>query len=329
MMRRLFQLIAMAACVLLCDAAIHAQLTPTVAAPIIYRLAPNATLQRGCFTPCLCPVLFQGQVRGTMVLSPTVSGSNTVFDYTVSEVNWLAQAGNQEWRITGSGILHRVGAPAIGAQRLELDLQIGSERPQHYDSGWVASSASFPAIDLTISVNGGVCFDTVIRVSAAPAPNSQLLRYRILAGSQCITGCFPPCTCPLTTRPLSGSFTLVPIPSLNSTPGAVIGNEYAVVSARLATMGPATSPLNVAQTTYRGCGFYRRNLPGLTPPSTRSQRMFLDLRTSNAAALQRFDSGVVATPATFPIIDISLSKNNMVCLDTVFDFVAAPLATTP
>ena len=35
----------------------------------IYRLDKTSTFQRGCFPPCLCPVMESGSERGTFVLS--------------------------------------------------------------------------------------------------------------------------------------------------------------------------------------------------------------------------------------------------------------------
>jgi len=52
-------------------------------------------------------------------------------------------------------------------QQLSLDLQVGGDKVQHFDSGLVTGPAPFPEIKATISVNGQVCFDTVFEVSAS------------------------------------------------------------------------------------------------------------------------------------------------------------------
>ena len=308
------------------------QLTSTNLAPVIYRLTPQASLTRGCFPPCLCPVVFFGPVRGTMILTPIpTSPTATIFDYRVDDVNWLAAINNSnEWRITGTGILRRVGAPSIGAQRLELDLRINDESVAHFDSGWHLPSVPFPSLDLGVSLNGGVCFDTVIRVAAAPVPTSQVLRYRVTQPSTWQTGCWPPCMCPLQMpRPVTGPFTLVPIPAINPTPTAPI--EYAVVNVVFNVLSPSTTVTDVS-IRYRGYGFYRRNLPSPTSTTPNHQRLFLDLRRvglNTTAGYERFDSGIVPTTMPFPVIDILISKNGMVCLDTVFDLRASPITTTP
>jgi len=39
---------------------------------------------------------------------------------------------------------------------------------EHFDSGLVPESKPFPDINVTISMNGQVCFDKVFNVSASP-----------------------------------------------------------------------------------------------------------------------------------------------------------------
>src|SRR5439155_26614687 len=72
-----------------------------------YRLDSRATFQKGCFAPCMCPVMMQGPLRGTFRLTPTgTSGDYSTWD--VTDVNWKAfVAGGSELRITGSGTYRR------------------------------------------------------------------------------------------------------------------------------------------------------------------------------------------------------------------------------
>jgi hypothetical protein len=121
-----------------------AQLTPNLVArsATVYRLSPAAAYTQGCFPPALCPIVVQGAVRGTMVLTPiyTARPAGTILAYRVDDVNWLLRfksAGTNELRVTGSGVFRRAGPSASGAQRLELDLTIDDQPVQHFDSGWV------------------------------------------------------------------------------------------------------------------------------------------------------------------------------------------------
>src|SRR5260370_14778952 len=55
--------------------------------PVLYRLNPDSSFQRGCFPPCMCAVMITEPVKGTFILTP--SGSDPLFNtYTVTEVHW-------------------------------------------------------------------------------------------------------------------------------------------------------------------------------------------------------------------------------------------------
>jgi hypothetical protein len=218
-------------------------------------------------------------------------------------------------------VLRRIGAPTPGAQRLELDLTINDQDPQHFDSGWVQPTVAFPQIDLAVSLNGMVCFDTVFRVAAAPVPASQVLPYSLNNTSTHQVGCWPPCLCPLQSpQPIGGTFALVPIPPSSPSTVPVQTTEYAVVNVRWNVLSPTT----VVQS-YRGFGFYRWNVPGPWAAPIPGHHMFVDLRTSLTGDLIHFDSGIVPTPVMLPNIDITMSINGMVCFDTVIDLQASPV----
>jgi hypothetical protein len=305
-----------------------AQLTPDLVtrSATVYRLSPAATYTQGCFPPALCPIMFQGTVRGTMVLTPvyTTRPASTILEYRVDDVNWLVRfngAGTNELRVTGSGVFYRVGPSASEAQRLKLDLTIDDQPAQHFDSGWVKPTVDFPQIDLMVSINMMVGFDTVFGVAAAPVPATQIVRYQVDAGSTHQVGCWAPCDCPLQEpQPLTGTFALVPI-SRATISGALSDgvNEYAVVNVRWNVVAPVSVPIS-----YRGFGFYRRNVPGPWANPLPGQRMFLDLRTSASTALIRFDSGVVPAPVEFPKIDITMSIHGLMCFDTLIHLKASP-----
>jgi hypothetical protein len=294
----------------------------------VYHLSPAAAYTKGCFPPALCPIMFQGTVRGTMALAPIYNPrpASTIVDYRMDDVNWLVRLKNDEaneLRVTGSGVLHRLEPSASGAQRLELDLTIDGQPVQHFDSGWVQPTVNFPEIDLTVSINMMVGFDMVFRVAAAPVPATEIFEYYLDVGSTHQVGCWSPCECPVQSpQPMIGTFALVPIPPATSSgtqPEQV--NEYAVVNVRWTVLTPAG-----VQTSYQGFGFYRRNVPGPWANPVPGQRMFLDLRTSSSAALVSFDSGVVLTPVVFPNIDIAMSIHGLVCFDTLIHLKASPMA---
>src|SRR6266496_1989597 len=189
----------------------------------LYRLNQDSTFQQGCFAPCLCPIMVAVPVKGTFVLTPT--GFDGLFDtYAVTDVNWLVSIGGTDTTVTGSGT-YKFGGEFALQQQLSLDLQVGGDKVQHFDSGLVTGPAPFPDIKVTISVNGQVCYDTVVQVSASPVPLDQINPYRLLAGSTFQRGCFEACDCAL--GPLDqivGTFALVP---LDTTP---LFREFAIVN---------------------------------------------------------------------------------------------------
>lgn len=134
-----------------------------------YRLDDNSTFQRGCFDPCACPVMEQGGIKGTFLLTP--SSSDPLFQYyAVTNVSWTAVLPNGNvLPIRGSGTF-KIGGEFAIQEQLSLDLVVGNDPVQHFDSGVVAPRVPFPFLDLTISIHGVYCFDTVIEVRARPFP---------------------------------------------------------------------------------------------------------------------------------------------------------------
>lgn len=135
--------------------------------PTLYRLQPTSTLTRGCFAPCLCPVQESGPITGTFVL--TLVSVGDVFDfYDVTGVRLKFKRSNAEViEVTGAGT-YAVSTIA-DQQRMELTLVVGTDPPTLYRSGDVPGGSAFPVIALPISINGGVCHDTVIDLRARPA----------------------------------------------------------------------------------------------------------------------------------------------------------------
>jgi hypothetical protein len=131
-----------------------------------YTLRKDSTYENGCFGPCMCPVMIQGPVGGGFRL--TFAGSDGTFDnYLVEDVKWVVHTSNQELHVTGSGT-YRIGGQLARQHELSLDLQVGGDPVQHFDSGLVTPPTPFPSIDARISINGEYCFDTVFGLHARP-----------------------------------------------------------------------------------------------------------------------------------------------------------------
>ena len=283
--------------------------TTTAAGPVIYRLDKGSTYQYGCFAPCECPLLEEVPARGTFVLTP--AGVDPLFtNYRVSDVNWMVTLQDREIRITGSGT-YKIGGEFALQQRLELDLKVGDEEVQHFDSGLVTGPAPFPTISVTVSIHGQYCFDTVIRVNASPVPADQIRPYRLLSESTFQRGCFGPCLCALGEKqPIRGTFALVP---LQQNP---LFTELAVINVNW--LVTRTTDASTTGTPVRGFGIYR-----FGGEVAVQQRLLLDLTVGDEPRT-RFDSGLITGGQQFPRIDALVSINGGVCLDTLIDVHAQP-----
>lgn len=132
----------------------------------LYRLEPESTFQRGCFPPCLCPYLETARLSGSFRLGLASVGN--VFDfYDVSRVRFkVVRSSTDALPITGAG-QYKVSTVA-GIQQMWLDLAVGADPPERFDSGEVALQVAFPRIAVTVSINGGYCHDTVLDLRARP-----------------------------------------------------------------------------------------------------------------------------------------------------------------
>jgi hypothetical protein len=306
MIRPMYMLALVLVAVTLTLGADKASAQVAIDAPTIYRLNPVSSFQQGCFPPCLCPIRLGDGVRGTLVLA--ASGFDGLFNnYTVTDVNWTVTLGDQELRVTGSGT-HKVGGEFAVEQQLSLDLQVGDDPVQHFDSGLVPGGGQFPDISVTISIHGQVCFDTVVVVDASPVPTEQIHPYVLLPESTLQRGCFPPCLCPLEVpRPISGTFALV---DLGQGP---LFTEFAVANVDwVAADGALGIPI-------RGVGTFR-----VGGEFAVQQQLSLDLQVGDAEQTH-FDSGLVEDGSEFPRIDSMISVHGGVCFDTVIDLHAEPV----
>jgi hypothetical protein len=245
-------------------------------------------------------------VKGTFVLTPT--GFDGLFNtYAVTDVNWLVSIGGTDTIVTGSGT-YKVGGEFALLQQLSLDLQVGTNKVQHFDSGLVSGPAPFPDIKVAISVNDQQCFDTVFQVSASPVPLDQIQPYSLLDGSTFQRGCFDACDCavgPL--DPIIGTFALVP---LDTTP---LFREFAVVNVRWLVLDPSNRVPVSGFGTYKVGGEFAVQ-----------HQLKLLLKVDGEDSVL-FDRGLVSGGGNFPRIDIPTSISGAVCFDTVIDLHAAPV----
>lgn len=133
---------------------------------IRYALADDTNLSIGCVEPCKCPVYWL-PVRGTVTLTPRET--DPLFQhYAVEKVDWeIPRFDGGVLRVKGSG-RYRIGGEFALVHQLELDLQVGEQPPQHFDSGIVVGGVNFPRIDIAVAVNGFFCYDSIFTVLASP-----------------------------------------------------------------------------------------------------------------------------------------------------------------
>ncbi len=280
----------------------------------IYRLNSVSTFQQGCFDPCMCPLLEQRPMRGTFALRH-VSTQNGFQSFAVEDVNWTVAYDDPELRVTGTGS-YTIGTPGVITvlhHRLELDLKVGNNAVEYFDSGWIIGP-NLPHIGITISKNNMFCFDTVFVISADPVPAAEFSRYALVQGSTFERGCYDPCDClpPGSPQPVVGTFRLVPLYD-NS-----LFAEFAMVDIQwnvLSTIPTVPPNLPIAGTgTYMVGGEFAAQ-----------QRMRADLRVGGEES-QHFDSRMVVGGSAFPTrIDATISVSGMVCFDSVIHVVAERL----
>ena len=248
----------------------------------VLRLSDAASFQEGCFDGCACPITQPLPIRGTLLLGPPIQGK--MVDYReVEEVNWIVSLdGTTLHRITGSGthLMTNTGPPVT--QALELDLSIDGAEPQRFFSDFVPVTPG--AIDVPITMHGLVCYDILIQVVALPVPPDEIQRYALVSGSDHVSGCFPPCKCPLRERPLVGSFDLVRTATFGTQ------EEFSVIAFRAWAVGGE-------HTSFRGSGNYTL-IQGFAGPLD-SLELTLEI---NGQAPIVFDSGLNNTSAVFPDI---------------------------
>lgn len=132
----------------------------------VYALTADSALREGCFEPLDCPVAISEDLGGTLRLELVAAGG-AVDLYDVRDVFWLVRIFGEDLPITGSGSY----LDGVALDRLQLELRIGDDAPQRFDSGFVPSGPlGSTDIDIAVSVNGQRGFDTVVDVRAVAFP---------------------------------------------------------------------------------------------------------------------------------------------------------------
>ncbi len=131
-----------------------------------YQLILDSSFQRGCFPPCACAIGPQQPLSGDFTLVD-LQPTPLFAEFAVATVNWLAAAPPAAIPVHGVGF-YQVGGEVAAQQELSLELTVGNEPQTRFDSGLVLTRAVFPLIDVTISIHGMRCNDTVMIVKAAP-----------------------------------------------------------------------------------------------------------------------------------------------------------------
>src|SRR3989304_3739244 len=104
----------------------------------LFKLTPAAPYQEGCFPPCLCPIMLEQPIIGTLKLVYAGPNNTGIESYAVQDVNWTVPFFDPQLRIIGAG-KYSIGSPGILTvlqQRMELDLQVGANAVENFDSGW-------------------------------------------------------------------------------------------------------------------------------------------------------------------------------------------------
>ena len=283
---------------------------PIPASGTIYRLNPDSTYQQGCFPPCLCPLIELHGLRGTFKL--TYTGFDGFVDrYAVDDVNWTVSRAGAELRIIGSGI-YQIGSPdpaTVMQHRMWLDLKVGDEPVEHFDSGWLMIE-DMSRIAITVSMKGMYCWDTAIIMDASPVPEDQIHPYALMTGSTFQRGCYNPCDCQLSRElPMVGTFDLVP---LEETPPFM---EFAVVNVNWRVFFysvPEVFPIT-------GFGRY-----SIFAEFAVQHRLALDLVVGSEERTH-YDSGLVVGGSEFPRIDAVVSIHGIECFDTLLHVIAEPV----
>lgn len=133
--------------------------------PHSYELTSDSFYEEGCYDPCLCPIFLGDDLDGRFVLVPR-GVEDGFLVHSISSVS-LKVFGQHGLTATGAGT-YRISTGRPRLQRMELDLSLDGGEPERFDSGLVPAGYPFPEINITVSMNGMYCWDTVFSIRSAP-----------------------------------------------------------------------------------------------------------------------------------------------------------------
>lgn len=281
-----------------------------------YRLLDQSSYTRGCFPPCMCPIMQEVPAHG--VFNLRFAGVDPLFEhYAVSDVLLTFDTGGGKEFFTGAGS-YQLGGEVALLQRLQLQLRssLDPETTIDFDSGYVPVGGD-PAvpIDVTISIHGMFCYDQVFRLAVAQPDPRDVAAYRLDRASQYQEGCFLLCDCVLRLpQPLRGSFTVIEI--ANEFPLTA----YAVVGVNWSIMGTSAGERSRRVT---GGGVY-----SVIGDFTLTDDLLLTLAVAGAPP-QTWHSTSDGSPFDFPLIDKTLTLHDYLCYDQVFTLVGRPVSDAP
>ncbi len=139
----------------------------------VYGLTVDSTFTVGCFPPLRCPVQIAQGIGGTFRLVEIPTPTPEIERFFVKDVFWLVRIGDADIPITGSGTFTRLSEFTV-RQTLQLFLRIGDAEVEEFRGvSTDRDRAEFPEIDITISKNGEMFFDTVIHLRVIPFPSLE------------------------------------------------------------------------------------------------------------------------------------------------------------
>ena len=268
----------------------------------LYRLTATSTLVQTCPGICGCADKITDSLIGTFRLTP--GPPDPLFQvFNADEVSWFSPFIGLGYWVTGSGT-YRVGRNSPTMQELSLDLRIGDRSVMHFDSGLVAGGAGFPVIDsLTLKATVATCPAVILSLGAAPVNPIEIASYS-LSGSSSQEGCFGPCLCTISSKPILGTFGLLKLASDDA------GADFSIVNVRW-MVRDATGVPGTSSTPVTGAGFYH------VGTITDDQRLRLAL-IEDGVGPTRFDSGTMPWNGDLRRIDIEAAENGFSCYDHVY-----------
>jgi hypothetical protein len=145
------------------------EVSEPLTAPTTYVLSGESWALHGCWEPCLCPLLIDGDMAGQFTMELTQQ-SPELTSYAVTGVDWDVfdhETAAYLYTVTGSGTYEvRTLAEGGQTQRMILDLAY-DEFASEFDSGEVPIDAGQP-FTVLIAESRAECLKEAFLVQAAP-----------------------------------------------------------------------------------------------------------------------------------------------------------------